>query len=49
MTYHDDDDSDNDAAAAAADDGGSCGGEVHLQVNHDDTDLFKSNLLKKQQ
>ena len=40
MTYHDaDDDGDVD---------GSCGGEVHLlQVNHDDTDLFKSNLVSK--
>ena len=44
MTYHDADDADDDD-----DDDGSCGGEVHLQVNHDDTDLFKSNLVKKQQ
>ena len=38
MTYHDADDADDDD-----DDDGSCGGEVHLQVNHDDTDLFKNN------
>ena len=39
----DDADDDDDGDDDADDDDGSCGGEVHLQVNHDDTDLFKCN------